>query len=482
MVLGIILNALHNLILPWLQFTRTFICFGVISLFLYIVGVYFAAKIGIMSKWILFVLFTISLYSLPAQQVFVSLEQFTDYALQHNPSLQQAILNEKVEKQNVNSAISPLLPTANAQATMTDNLILNTQIVQFNGVVQEIRFGTKYAINPSGNVNLNLINATNYQNLFIAKKNQQLAAANTELSIEQIKTSLAQAYYLYLLYQSNYDFAMHNLSNADTLLHITQVRFDNQYIDELDLNRSKSSELQAQSQMDQSRILLDKSLNTLKLLAGMNVTDKLIIQDKLVIQDIPMVDAITANQFARPELKTSMIRANISNMSILREKLRFAPELSAFANYGVNGFNNNFRFADASQKWYQNSAIGLTLNVPVFAGGTKYFNVQKAKLNQQIAALDLQNTQLKTAKEDQDLILDFVKARSDLKTRQKQLGLTDRNYNLAMIKYKNESLTYDNLVNIQNEMLNAQQQLLQSQADYVTSQYKIKLINSYDKK
>ena len=186
--------------------------------------------------------------------------------------------------------------------------------------------------------------------------------------------------------------------------------------------------------------------------------------------------------FARPELRVSMLRTQIAGMSSTREKLRFAPELSGFANYGVTGLNNNFRFTDASQKWYKASAIGLTLNVPVFAGGIKYYSVQKAKLNQQIAVLDQQNTQIKTAKEDQDLVLDFVKAKGDLEARQKQLSLSDRNYNLALIKYKNESLTYDNLVNVQNEMLSAQQQMLQAEADYVTSQYKIKLINSYDKK
>lgn len=435
-----------------------------------------------MTKWITAALLFVSICNLQAQQIFVSLDQFTDYALQHNPTLQQAILNEKVEEQNKNSAIAPLLPTATAAATFTDNLILNTQIVAFNGVTQEFRFGSKYVLNPYGNLNVNLINASNFQNLTIAKKNQELAAANTALSMEQIKLSIAQAYYLYLLYESNYEFSLRNLNNADTLLYITQVRFDNQYIDELDLNRSKSTRLQAQNQLDQSHVLLDKALNNLKLLAGIKMTDKLEIQDKLVIRDIPLAEAITANIYARPELRASMLRTQIAAMASTREKLRFAPELSGFANYGVTGLNNNFRFTDASQKWYKASAIGLTLNVPVFAGGIKYYSVQKAKLNQQIAALDQQNTKLKTAKEDQDLVLDFVKARNDLKVRQQQLSLSDRNYDLALVKYKNQSLTYDNLVNVQNEMLVAQQQMLQAQADYVTSQYKIKLINSYDKK
>jgi outer membrane protein TolC len=379
-----------------------------------------------------------------------------------------------------------LLPAANAAASLTDNLILPSTVLPKELApvfhTDAIQFGSKYSINPNGTLNFNLINAANYQGLSIAKKNQQLAGANTQLTIEQIKTSLAQAYYLYLLYQRNYDFAQQDLLNADSLLAITQVRFDNQFIDELDLNRSKSSELQFQNRLDQNKVAVAKSLNNLKLLAGLSVSDKLIIEDKLDIRDQSVADLISVNPLNRPELQVGMIKAVVSRMSLTREKLRFAPELSAFANYGVTGLNNNFRFTDASQKWYQNGAIGLSLNIPVFAGGIKYFNVQKAKLNQQIADMDLKNTRLKTEKEDQDLILDYTKAKADLKVRQKQLFLAERDYKLALIKYKNEAISYDNVINVRNELLQSQQQLLQAQADYVTTQYKIKIINSYDKK
>ncbi len=445
-----------------------------------------------MSKWVLLLVSLLFLeYSFgqgSQPKVFVSLDQFTEFALQNNPAIQQAILNEKVEQQNVNAAISPLLPVSNASGSINDNLILPTTLVPAElvhgpaGTYIPIRFGTKYNINPTGNVTLNLINAVNYQNLSISKKNQQLAGANTQLTIEQIKTSLAQAYYVYLLYVRNLDFAQQDLMNADSLLMITQVRFDNQFIDELDLNRSKSSELQAQNVLDQNKVLLQKALNNLKLLAGISTTEKIIIEDKLEIKDESLADMITANPLTRPEIQVSMLKVTVGQMAITKEKLRFAPELSAYANYGLVSQNSDFHFSSDINQWYQSGTVGLSLNIPVFAGGVKYFNLQKAKLNRQIAERDLQNIRLKTEKEDQDLLLDYVKAKSDLKVRQKQLYLSERDYKLAMIKYKNEAIPYDNVINVSNELLTAQQLLLQAQADYVTAQYKIKLINSYDKK
>jgi outer membrane protein TolC len=119
--------------------------------------------------------------------------------------------------------------------------------------------------------------------------------------------------------------------------------------------------------------------------------------------------------------------------------------------------------------------------VPVFSGAIKYFSVQKAKLNYQISQSDLKNTQNKLAKEDAELMLDFVKSKGDMQLRKQQLELSVRNYQLAMVKYRNQSLAYDQLVNINNELITAQQQMLQAQASYLTLKYKIQLNNSYSK-
>ena len=168
-------------------------------------------------------------------------------------------------------------------------------------------------------------------------------------------------------------------------------------------------------------------------------------------------------------------------MALDKEGLRFVPDVSVFGNYGIQAQNNDFKFTSSDQKWYKNSAIGVRLDVPIFSGAIKYFSVQKAKINYQIAQTDFKNTQNKIAKEDEELLLDFTKSKSDMQLRKHQLELSVRNYQLAMVKYRNQSLAYDQLVNINNELITAQQQILQAQASYLTLKYKIQLNNSYGK-
>jgi outer membrane protein TolC len=434
----------------------------------------------------LFLLLTTTL-KLPAQQVFVSLDQFTEYALKNNTNIQQAILNEQVEKQNRNSAISPLLPVAKGSATLSDNLILNTQLLPAEifggkaGTFKEVKFGTKYSFVPTADVAYNLINAANYQGLMIAEKNREVASLNTALTGDQIKNSIAQTYYTYLLSQDNLRYAEQNLYNADSVYAILNIRYKNQFADELDVNRAKSTRMQSENQRLQTEVSLKKVANELKLLAGISIQDSLVIQDRIN----PLTESesiLLANSvLQRPAMRLSMMKTTLSKMALDKEKLRFIPDLSVFANYGVQAQNNNFNFVFSEQKWYKNSAIGVRLDVPIFSGAIKYFSVQKAKLNYQISQSDLKNTQNKLAKEDAELMLDFVKSKGDMQLRKQQLELSVRNYQLAMVKYRNQSLAYDQLVNINNELITAQQQMLQAQASYLTLKYKIQLNNSYSK-
>ncbi|MFN8308966.1 MAG: TolC family protein, partial [Chitinophagales bacterium] len=263
---------------------------------------------------------------LKAQQTFVSLEQFSQFALQQNLQLQQADLSTKIERQNVNAAISPLLPNINVSATLNDNLILNTSLIPAEifggkaGTFKEIKFGTKYNFNPNGTFSLNLINAANYQNLLVAKKNAALAGANSNVVRDQLKTQIAQAYYSYLLYKKNAEFSSRNLKNADSLLQIVTVRFNNQFVDELDLNRSRAAQILASNQFRQATLLVEKSLNTLKLLAAIPVSQPLEIRDEIAYSSNAPAFGNIQN---RPSFIKAQLQNEVSELAVTREKLRF---------------------------------------------------------------------------------------------------------------------------------------------------------------
>jgi outer membrane protein TolC len=432
-----------------------------------------------------FLLFPILFSS--AQIVFNNLEEYTKYAVTHNINIKEAQLNQKLEKQNTNSAIAPLLPTAKASATLSDNLIINTQLIPAEifggpeGTFREVRFGTKYALTPNADISVNLINAANYQNLMIAKKNQTLADWQAKLTTEQIKINLTQAYYLYLLLKKNGDFAISNKANADSLYALVDIRYKNQFVDEVDLNRAKSLQINANSQLRESLIAISKAMGDLKLLAGIPMKMEVQITEDLSAANQAELSDINSVSQSRPAVQFKKVQLELSEMAIKREKLKFVPELTAFANYGYQGFNNDFTFFSANQSWFGSSAIGIKLDVPIFNGGIRFYNLEKSKLNYQKAKLESKNALEQQIKEDNELMLDQIKMFDELRSKSLLLQLAERNYNLAMIKYKNQAINYDNLINIQNELTNAQQQQLKSQSDFFALKTKIEITNSYSK-
>ena len=428
-----------------------------------------------------------NVFSASAQIVFSNLEEYTKYAISHNINIREAQLNQKIEKQNANAAIVPLLPTAKASATLSDNLILNTQLIPAEifggpaGTFKEVRFGTKYAITPTADVSVNLINAANYQSLMIAKKNQAISDWQAKLTTEQIKNNLTQAYYLYLLLKKNGDFAIKNKANADSLFALVDIRYKNQFADEVDLNRAKSFQINTNSQLKESLIAISKAMGDLKLLAGVPMKSEVQITEDLASSNQLDILDINSSIQSRPSVQLKKAQLDLSEMAVKREKLKFMPELAAFANYGYQGFNNDFRFFSSTQRWFGSSAIGVRLDVPIFNGGLRFYNLEKSKLNAQIAKLESRNAAEQQLKQDSELMLDQIKVFDDLRSKSQLLQLADRNYQLALVKYRNQAINYDNLINIQNELLNAQQQQLKSQSDYYSLKTKIQILNSYSK-
>ena len=423
----------------------------------------------------------IALFAIPtsSQVVFTDFKAFSAFALQHNTDLSRSLLGIAVEQQNYRSAISPLLPYARAGANLTDNLILPTQLVPKSFVggsatgYYEIKFGTTYTLAPTAEASVNLINAANYQNLKIAGSNQQLAQENYSLSKEELQKNLAALYYGNLLLTQNLQFASENYRVADSLYAVATLKYQQGIIDELEMSRSKSLMLTQEQVKEQSYTLLEKNKLDLKLAAGIPMKDDIQINDQIMVpSDLP---TISYDPMLRPAYKVAAYKAYIARQTVTKNKLLFAPELSAFANYGYNAQNNKFDFFNKDQRWYKSSAIGLKLDIPLFAGASKYFNLERSKLNEKIALQDMDFTRAKLDKEYLELKLDVSRYRTESKNTKELLDIANRNYELAILKYQGGVLSYDAVQSVFKELLSAQQNYLDRTANYTISAFKLQL-------
>ena len=429
----------------------------------------------------LFLLFFV-VEKMQAQKVFQSPDSFAAYVVAHHLSLKPLQLQEQIEEQNRNLALAGVLPTARAQATLTDNLILNTQLIPLDffpggqpGTYKEVRFGTQYQINASLEGSFSLINAAGWQQLVISRGGQRLATLNTEQAAEPLRFLAVQLYYLELLYRRQQEYARLNALRADSLLNITRIRFENQFADRLDVNRAQYNQLNAQVALLQADNRVRRHHLELLLIAGLTVADSLVIADELPESltadegmDIPFGVRVAELQ---AEQKQALSRAQVR-----KETLRFLPELTAFGQYGGQAQNNDFRFGASSQRWFGLSAVGLKLEVPLFSGGQRFYSLYKARLNERIADIEYEHTRRKMRKEEEEWRIDYRQSAQECILRTEQVRLAERNYTLALLRYQQQAAGYEAVIQIAGELSAIQQQILQSMASYLSARYKIQYL------
>ena len=89
--------------------------------------------------------------------------------------------------------------------------------------------------------------------------------------------------------------------------------------------------------------------------------------------------SIDTNLSGNTDLRTLDLQTDYLNKVLAVQKASWWPTLSLSYNYTWYGMNNGSPFKD--MPWTTNSALGLTLNLPIFQGGQRYYKVKQAEIS-----------------------------------------------------------------------------------------------------
>ena len=110
----------------------------------------------------------------------LSLKEAQDYALANNKSAKSARFDVEASKYGVWDAISAGLLQVNSNASVNNNLIVMTRIIDMNGVQTPFKFGTNYDLSYGITASTSIFNAPYLVGIQTAKLGQKLARLNVE--------------------------------------------------------------------------------------------------------------------------------------------------------------------------------------------------------------------------------------------------------------------------------------------------------------
>ena len=400
-----------------------------------------------------------------------TLRNCIDYALEHNITIRRNRINVESTQEDVKTAKADFLPSLSGNISQRivnrPNSASGTIISGDNITTSESK--TSYNGSYGIDANWTVYNGSKRVNTL---KQQQLNSRIAELTVDESENSIEEnitQLYVQILYSAE------AVKVNESTLEVSRKEFERgqELFNAGSIASSDLAQLEAQVSNDNYQLVTSQTtlqnyklqLKQLLELDGDFEMDLFLppLDDSSVLIPLPTKDDVYQSALnLRPEIESSKLNIEASDMNIKISRAGYIPSLSLSAGIGTTNANgNDFSFSEqVKQNW--NNSIGLTLSIPIFDKRQTKSAVNKAKLQRQTSELDLMDNQKTLYKTIESLWLSansaqqqYVAATQKLKSTQASYALVSEQFNLGM-KNTVELLTE------KNNLLSAQQETLQA--------------------
>ena len=246
-----------------------------------------------------------------------------------------------------------------------------------------------------------LVNAQLWKSLKISGLDVELAVEKARSSRLETVTQVKNAYFAILMAKEAFNVYKDVYENAVRNYEEAQKKFDAEKISEMELLRAKTSVANAIPNVYNAESSIILALWQLKAVLGVDLDMNLDVAGKLedhaqqMFYDVHQHDDVELDR--NTTMKQLAIQSEMLAETIKLQKYANIPSLSLAFNFSMNAMTNDFNFSE--YRWTPYSYVGLSLNIPIFAGGKRYNQIRQAKNQYQQVQLQTENTerQLKIA-------------------------------------------------------------------------------------
>jgi outer membrane protein len=361
------------------------------------------------------------------------------------------------------------LPQVNMSGQFQNFINLPVQVVDasfFNPFAQPgetvaFRAGTTY--NASGTLQASqlLFNGSYIVGLQVSKFYTEFMKTNIEKSKVDVLYNVTQAYQMTAVAKSN-------LAFIDSLVIVTEQLVNKQknYLElglmtQEDMDQLEYSLLSTKNSQSAARIQYQNAMALLKMSMAFPQQDNLEISED--VTTLLKRNANSSDASLKNNINFIMLsqQKRLDEYNLKNKKYENLPTASAFFNQTYNAFRNEFNFF-ANEKWFPQTLWGLQLQIPIFASGSRWAQIEQAKLavmKDEVALSEL----------ERGLQTQEIQLKNNLRGAQEQLELQAANIVLAKKIYDNAIIQEQ--IGKGNSILVTQKynQLIVSQAQYIGS-------------
>ena len=336
---------------------------------------------------------------------------------------------------------------------------------------QSFAIGTDNTWSTGFGASMPLVNVPLWKSIQITGQDVELAVEKARGSkidlIEQVK----QSFFAVLLEKDSYEVYKENYNTAVDNYNVVKDKYDAGKTSQYDLLTAEVAVRNAEPNMYNAQGNIVVTQWQLKAVLGLDLNNEIACDGNLkdyeyelarVSEEDPMAAADTLSLDKNSMLKQLEIQDEQLHKTYQSQLAKYYPTLAGSISYNWNAMTNTFRFNQFN--WTPYSVAGISLTIPIFSGGQRYYTLKQTKVQREQMALQIEETR-------KNLEVSITQSLSSLNTSAKQYTAAKKSIESAekgnSIAHKRYEIGSGTLL----EMQNSQLALMQSRLNLNSSIY-----------
>ena len=335
----------------------------------------------------------------------MTLQECIKTGIANNLSLANARIGIDKGRTGVSQNRSRLLPVINGIFQFTDYLKspvnVTTGTLLGSDFPEDPTWQTiksmQYNANAGIQLSMPLYNQTILAAIDVAKTVEKINSLSYEKAVEDLMMQISKVYYMAQASKEQERLTNENILRMEELCAITEALYQQGMVMEVDLNRVRINLKSLKTQHDQSHTLHSQQLNILRFL--MDMAPETSLEVTHMAENMEPLPATGVNE-ELPELLLSAHQKTLAEQRIKTVKVGYLPTLSLTGYAGALGyqekFHHFFHTSAATDNWFGNCYIGLSIKIPLFETNSKKLQIKQYRYDMQQAAnrMELMQKQL----------------------------------------------------------------------------------------
>ncbi|WP_229212973.1 TolC family protein [Dyadobacter soli] len=405
-----------------------------------------------------------------------SLKEAVDYAVKHNLNVKNAQLDAVSAEARIGEIRAAGLPQVTGAVSLTNNIIIPKFFFPaktFDPTAPDdapptpVEFGIPWQGSASATLNQLIFNGSYFIGLKAAATYRELAQKTTTSSKVSVAEQVTKAYYSAQVAEERAKLLDLNIARVDSSMRETKAMNASGFVELLDVNRLEVQINNLQTERQKVQNLIELSYALLRFQMGMPANEPIKLTDDINAVNVAELRSESTSQDVSYEKRIEYSLLNtqekLAMLDLRNVRSGYLPSLSGSLGYGYNAGMDKFSQLFTNQ-WFNNMVLTVNLNIPIFDGFTKKYQVNQKKIaidkvknNQNLLkqSIDLENNQAS---------INIKNAFATLETQKRNLTLAEEIVRVTKIKYKEG-------VGSNIEVVNAESSLKEAQTNYFTALY-----------